>query len=80
MYSFFIIEQFSIKYSVCYEKCKYIYIELLRKFYVFSIIKIYFSNDKINKCFIANEFGKFNFIEAFLQFKSKCLNPGYFNI
>ncbi|CEF62721.1 Hypothetical protein SRAE_1000099100 [Strongyloides ratti] len=80
MYSSFKIKQFFIKYPVFYEKCKYMYIGSWGTFYDLFQVGVYLSADKFNGCLIVNQFGKFDLIEAFLQFKLKCPNPAAFDV
>uniref|UniRef100_A0A0N5BBQ8 Uncharacterized protein n=1 Tax=Strongyloides papillosus TaxID=174720 RepID=A0A0N5BBQ8_STREA len=80
MYSSFKLKKFFLKYPVFYKQCQFLSIGSWGTFYDLIQVGVYLSADKFNGCLIVNESGKFDLIEAFLQFKSKCPNPAAFEV
>uniref|UniRef100_A0A0N4ZZA8 LysM domain-containing protein n=1 Tax=Parastrongyloides trichosuri TaxID=131310 RepID=A0A0N4ZZA8_PARTI len=72
MQSSFKIHQFFLKYPEFYDQCKYLSIGSWGTFYELFQVGVYLAADKFTGCLVHNEFGKFDLIEAFLEFQSKC--------
>uniref|UniRef100_A0A0N4ZLN6 LysM domain-containing protein n=1 Tax=Parastrongyloides trichosuri TaxID=131310 RepID=A0A0N4ZLN6_PARTI len=72
MESSFKIKLFFLKYPQFYVQWQYIEIGSWGTFNDLFQVGVYLSADKFTGCFVHNEFGKFDLIEAFLEFQLKC--------
>ena len=72
------VHDFFLKYPGFYQQCQFLSIGSRETFYDLLLVGVNFPADKFKGCLIVNESSKFDLVEAFLQFKSKCPNPAFF--